>query len=263
MPLIKFSIIRKAYQHRAVWRLAVALTLAGALCLMSPSPASAQDLNPADYFQFSYDPVSFDKSEIHGSEVFYATIAGRATCTKDLPVSASEAKITSQVVAVHTVSGTKVTLNSNYTVAIKPFPAKKDDTAEINQAVPLQFPAEATSGDYNIIGKIVEAKVKVTFVWLNVTGYFPQEQPMGLVKYTASESSATLPPPSVPPTPSAAPLTSSPPSTPPPTPEPTLAPASSPEPPEPIIPWWAEMIVLVAAVAVVFNIVRFLRHRHR
>ncbi len=226
-----------------MWRLAVALTLAGALSLMSSSPASAQDLS--ENFQLSYDPVTFDKTEIQGSEVFHATIAGRATCIKDLPVSASEATLTSQVIAEHVASGTKVTLNSSYTISIKPFPSKKGETAEISQAVPLQFPAQAESGDYNVIGKIIEAKVKVGFMWIEVTGYLPQDQLMGSLKYIAPQS------------------TSTPTSTP--APAPALAPPSTlpptPTPPEYGLAWWVWLIVAVAVATTVMNIIWFLRHR--
>jgi hypothetical protein len=211
-----------------VWCLAVALTLAVSLCLISTSLASAQDL--AEYFQLSYDPVAFDKSEINGSEVFHATIAGRATCTQDLPVSVSEASLTSQVVAVHIASGTTVTLNSSYTISIKPFPSRKGETAEISQEIPLQFPAQAEPGDYNVIGKIVNAEVKVGFLPpVPVTSYLPQEQPMGVVKYIAPES--------------------------------TAAPAST--PPEKTIAWWVWLMVAVAAATTAINIVWFLRHRTR
>lgn len=226
-----------------MWRLAVALTLAGALSLMSSSPASAQDLS--ENFQLSYDPVTFDKTEIQGSEVFHATIAGRATCIKDLPISASEATLTSQVIAEHVTSGTRVTLNSNYTISIKPFPSKKGETAEISQAVPLQFPAQAESGDYNVIGKIIEAKVKVGPIPLDVTGFLPQEQTMGTVKYIAPQSTLTpapVPAPTLPPTPAPTP-------TPPPT------------PPEHGLAWWVWPVVAVAVATTVMNIIWFLRHR--
>lgn len=228
-----------------MWRLAVALTLAGALSLMSSSPALAQDLS--ENFQLSYDPVTFDKTEIQGSEVFHATIAGRATCIQDLPISASEATLTSQVIAEHVASGTKVTLNSSYTISIKPFPSKKGETAEISQAVPLQFPAQAESGDYNVIGKIIEAKVKIGFMWIEVTGYLPQEQTMGTVKYIAPEPTSTptstpAPAPTLPPTPAPTP-------TPPPT------------PPEHGLAWWVWLIVAVAVATTVMNIIWFLRHR--
>ena len=226
-----------------MWRLAVALTLAGALSLMSSSPASAQDLSES--FQLSYDPVTFDKTEIQGSEVFHATIAGRATCIKDLPISASEATLTSQVIAEHVASGTRVTLNSSYTISIKPFPSKKGETAEISQAVPLQFPAQAESGDYNVIGKIIEAKVKVGPIPLDVTGFLPQEQTMGTVKYIAPEPTST-------PAPSPASIL-------PPTPAPTPTPA--PAPTESGIPWWVWPVVAIAVATTVMNIIWFLRHR--
>jgi len=226
-----------------MWRLAVALTLAGALSLMSSSPASAQDLS--ENFQLSYDPVTFDKTEIQGSEVFHATIAGRATCIKDLPISASEATLTSQVIAEHVASGTRVTLNSSYTISIKPFPSKKGETAEISQAVPLQFPAQAESGDYNVIGKIIEARVKVGPIPLDVTGFLPQEQTMGTVKYIAPEPTST-------PTPAPVPIL-------PPTPAPTPTPA--PAPTESGIPWWVWPVVAIAVATTAANVIWFLRHR--
>ena len=222
--------------------LALTLILAVSLWLISPLPAAALSL--ADYFQLSYDPVSFSKNEIQGSEAFYATIKGRATCSKDLPVSASEASITSRIIAEHAVSGASVTLNASYTIFIKPFPSKAGDTIEINQDVQLIFPAQAESGDYNIIGQIIEAKVKVVFIWGAVTDYLPQDQFMGSVKYTAPESP-----------PASAPAATT---TPAPTPPDTETPAS----PEYGIAWWVWLIVAIAGATVVINLVWFLRHRY-
>ena len=110
-------------RHKTVWRPAIILILAISLCLISPLPAISQSL--VDYFQLSFEPVSFSKDEIHGSEDFSATIAGCVTCTKDLPVSAGEASLTSSVVAKHDGSGTEVTLNPGYTVTVNPFLPKR------------------------------------------------------------------------------------------------------------------------------------------
>ena len=225
--------------------LALTLILALSLCLISVAPAAALSL--AEYFQLSYDPVSFSKNEIQGSETFHATIQGRATCSKDLPVSASEATITSRIIAEHTVSGTSVTLNASYTISIKPFPSKAGDSIEINQDVPLIFPAQAESGEYNIIGQLIEAKVKVTFIWGGVTDYLPQDHLMGSVEYTAPE-----------PTPVSTPE-SSPTSTPTPMPQQTETPA----PPEYSTPWWVWLIVAIAAATTMVNITWFLRHHKR
>jgi hypothetical protein len=258
MPLSGSRIGQKGHRHRAIRYLWASLMLAVAFCLIITSPATAQD-DLKENFQFSYEQVSFDKSEIQGGEVFHATIAGRVTCTKNLPISASEAGITSRVIAVHGVTGTEVTLNPSYTAAIKPFPSRKGETAEVSQAVPLQFPAKAEAGDYNVIGEIVEARVKVLFAWIDVTGYLPQNQSMGTVKYIATESAEAPPLPPKPPSPS-------------PEPEPELAPlslkstasgADIPASPEPIIAWWGEVVVLIAAGTTIFNIVWFLRHRTR
>lgn len=227
----KFSIIRETYWHRVAQCLAISLILVISFWLVSPLPAVAQSVG--EYFQINYDPVSFSKNRIEGSEVFYATIAGRATCTKDLPVPVSEASITSRIVAEHTVNGTEFTLNSSYTIEIKPFPSKQGDTVEINQVVPLKFPAQAESGDYNIIGKLIKAEVKLVVGSLDVTEFLPQGQPMGSLNYTALEPA----------------------STPIPTPTPT------PVPQERGIPWWVWLVVAVAVATTVANVIWYRRHR--
>ena len=237
-----------------MWRLVFALIMAVTLCLISTSPTSAQSL--ADYFQISYDPESFDKTEIEGNEVSHGTIAGRATCTRDLPMNVSEASIVSQVVAIHATSGATVTLNSSYTVNIKPFPSKQGETTEISQVVPLQFPPQAESGDYEVIGKISEAKVKVGPMPIDVTAFLPQEQQMGTLKYTAPESAeipAEQPPP--PTTETSAP----------PAPLPATTDAINPAlmPTETILPWWVWLIVAVAVATTVLNIAWFLSRRTR
>jgi len=186
---MKISVKQGTYRHRYVWRLIIALIPAVSLWLISPVPTAAQSVD--GYFQISYDPVVFSQNEIHGSEVFNATIRGRLTCIKDLPVSASEVKITSRVVAEHTMSGTVVTLNSSYTVTINPFPSEEGDTTEIDQVVPLQFPAQAESGDYNVIGELVEAKVKVVFAWFELTEYLPESQLMGSLEFISLGSTPT------------------------------------------------------------------------
>jgi len=230
---------QKTYRYGLVLQLLIALLLALFLSLAGSFPAAAQNLE--DYFQLSYEPVSLSKDEIHGSEVFQATIAGRATCSKDLFVSVTEASITSRVVAEHKAGGGRVTLNSSYVVTIKPFPSKEGDIAEINQVVPLKFPAQAESGDYDIIGELIEAKVKVGIGWLKVTDYLPKKQHMSSVKYIAPESTS----------------------------EPEPAPTTAPTPaPTPItipqwygLPWWVWLIVAVAVITTIINIACCLRRR--
>ena len=117
--------MRRRFVRRVVSYPVSAALLAVSLCLAIPSPAAA--LSMEDYFNISYDPVSFSDTEIDGDEVFYATVRGRATCTADLPLPVREARITGRVIAEHTVSGTRVTLNPSYTITIDPFPRTKDD----------------------------------------------------------------------------------------------------------------------------------------
>lgn len=242
--------------YRTMRRLLLALALALLLGLINLSPASAQDLDPKDYFQLTYEPVNFDKTEINGSEVFHATIAGSAACTKDLPVPApvSEASITFQIFARHAASGATVTLNPSYTITIDSFPSKKGETFEISESVPLQFPAEAESGEHNVIGRITKAIIEVGIFPIPVTDYLSGEQSMGIVKYTAPAPTETTIPPS--PEPEKAPQA---------TPKPTPATQSTPAPKEaePSLPWWVILLLLIAVATIIFNIIWFLRHRYR
>ena len=79
---------QKIFSKRAMRRLAIALVLAAFLIPISASPVAA--INISDYFEISYEPVTFvdangdPKTEIYGDEIFYARIRGSATCTKDL-----------------------------------------------------------------------------------------------------------------------------------------------------------------------------------
>jgi len=170
------------FSKRATWHLAIALVLAAFLVPASPLPVAAQSIG--EYFQISYDPVEFNQTEIHGNDVFYATIKGEATCIEDLPVSVSEVRITSCVLAEHQVSATLEILNPSYTITIKPFPCEKGDIIEINKSIALQFPEESESGDYNVVGELIEAKVKA-FLRIDVTSYLPPSQAMGSVTYIA------------------------------------------------------------------------------
>jgi LPXTG-motif cell wall-anchored protein len=185
-----------------VLRVANALILAIILCLISSSPASAQ--LEEEYFQFCYEPVIFSKTEIHGNEVFTATMQGRVTCNDDLPIPVSKARITGHVIAEHVESGTGVTLNSSYTTTIEPFPNKSGDTIAINEAVYLQFPYHSESGDYTIMGKLDKVEIPFIFGWIDVLGYLPQDidQPMGTLKYIPGNASPT---PTIPPTPTPTP----------------------------------------------------------
>ncbi len=237
--------------------LTLALILVLCLSVINPLSAAAQSLG--EYFSINYQPVSLSQDEVQGSDVFYATVSGEATCTKNLPVPVNAAIITSRVVAENMESGRMVTLNESYTLEIKPFPSKKGESAEINQVIQLQFPGTAESGDYNIVGELIEAKVKVSLVVMDVTSFLPQKQGMGSVKYTAME---TTPKPV--PTPAPAPEPEQPPA-----PEPEQPPASEPEqPPAPLtasmpettepeylMPWWVWPVIAIAVTITTFSVV--------
>jgi len=187
--ILRFSMRPDFIRLMVLWRVVIALIFILPLCPIGSLPAAAWSAE--DYFQISYEPVSYSKTEIHGDEVFYATIQGSATCTNDLPLPVSEARINARVIAEHTESGNRVTLNSSYTTTIEPFPDSAGETIEISRIIPLQFPAQSESGDYRITGEIEEAKVKAILWWIDVPGDISQDQPMGSLRYIAEGESPT------------------------------------------------------------------------
>jgi hypothetical protein len=165
--------------------LLIGLILALSLVPNYSSPVAA--LSIEDYFEISYEPVGFSKTDIYGDEVFYATIKATATCINSLPLPVSEARITGLVTATHQVSGAKVTLNSSYKVTIDPFPNKEGEITQARQDVPLQFPEGSQSGTYSVVGELIEAKVNTLIGWLTVTSYLPPSQTMGSVTYATPD----------------------------------------------------------------------------
>ncbi len=164
--------------------------MALALCsvLINSKPAAA--LSVEDYFTFSY-VVEFSKTRVEEGEAFQATVTVEATCTKDLPLSASEASITGRIIAEHQASGARVTLNPNYSANIKPLPSKKGDTAQVSKVIALQFPQGSQSGTYSVVGELIKAQVKVLSVWIEVTDYLPASQKVqtiGSVTYISDNS---------------------------------------------------------------------------
>jgi hypothetical protein len=165
-------------------RLLPALLLAALACLAAASPALALDLNPANYFQISYDPITFDKTRVAPGEVFHTTIKGQAVCNKTIPVPVSEATVTSKVIARG--GGTDYTLNPSFTIDINPFPDKAGQTYDINLPLDLQFPVDAPPGDYDVVWQLVQARAKISFIWTDVTSSLPAEQAMSAVTVTNS-----------------------------------------------------------------------------
>jgi len=157
------------------------------LLLIPANSAFAQDLG--GYFSINYD-VEFSKTQIEENETFYVTITATATCTNDLPLTPSEAEITGRIVATHQESGARVTLNSNYTITISPFPSQEGDTVQVTKTVPLIFPSGSQSGTYSIVGELIEAKVKAV-IWIPVTGFLPSSKTMGSVTYGSDSSSSS------------------------------------------------------------------------
>jgi hypothetical protein len=181
------------FYRNPLWHIASALLIVMTLSLTTASPALALDLNPNDYFQFNFNAVTFDKSEVTAGEAFHYTITGSADCAKDLPLPISEVTVTSQVIARPIAGGTDVVLNPSYVIDIKPLPNKAGQSFNINQTVALQFPAGSAPGNYYIMAQVTSAKVKVLIATLDVTGSFPAEGNMGTVKCVMARTALQSP----------------------------------------------------------------------
>lgn len=154
------------------------------MVILTSSPVSAISLG--DYFTIDYD-IELSKTNISGSETFYATVEGTATANQDLPLTVTEGYVTSRVVATHRDSGTAVILNSSYTINIDPFPNDEGDSTEISEIVSLNFPSGSQSGTYDLVAKPTRARINTTLLgWLTITTYLPSTQEIGSVTYVPS-----------------------------------------------------------------------------
>lgn len=187
--------------------LTITTVLSLCLCLID-SPATAASSDLAGYFHINYDPAAFSKTEILGSEAFSATIHGNATCIKysSYLELVKRGRVTGNVIAIHSVSGTRITLNSSYTITIDPFPSHLNDSVNMTVTASLQFPAHGEAGQYNIIAQAVKAEVWVWGGWQDVTDYVPASETLGTVNYTPAPvtpgtSSTPAPTPTPTPTP--------------------------------------------------------------
>ena len=250
-------------RYKAVGHCFSALILAAILLAGTISPAAAIDLNPANYLQLVYEPVTFDKTEIIAGETFYATFRGKASCTKSLPFSPSQVTIEFRIIAIGIAGGDPLPLNESYIISVDPIPHKEGETYEIDQRIPLDMPSSAAPGDYTVTAQLIEARVKILFVWQSVTGAFPKEQNMGTIKVIEPEQ-ATPPAGEPPHIASESPaLTTTPESPPPPAPatEPTTTPEPSQEQPESEKNRWVVPLLIVIVVVVTTAAILLIRYR--
>ncbi len=178
---------QKIFSKRAIRHLAIALVLAASLIPVSTSPVVALDLNPYSYFDANYS-ITFSDNKVQGEEVFYLLAEGRATCIKDLPLGVDEVEVIARVVAQHKATGVEVVLNPTYSVVISPFPDREGETCELKRQVKLIFPSGSRTGEYNVIGQLIQAKVDD---W-DVAELIPEvykSHLLGSISYVASASS--------------------------------------------------------------------------
>jgi hypothetical protein len=148
----------KIFSERAIRRLAIALVLAAFLVPISASPVAAINLNPYSYFDANYS-ITLSDNKGQGEEVFYLLAEGRATCIKDLPMGVDEVEVAARVIAQHKATGVEVVLNPAYSVVISPFPDREGETCELKRQVKLIFPGGSQTGEYEVIGQLIQVKV--------------------------------------------------------------------------------------------------------
>jgi hypothetical protein len=152
-------------------------------------PVNALSVN--DYFTYTYSFV-FSKTNVIGNETFMVTVNGQAVCIQDLPLTVNAATIVSKIVARHKQTGVEVVLNPNYSIHYDSgFPYQKGQTASASGQVPLSFPKDSPSGVYDLVGQLLEAKVTVVVITLDIAAYLPTTQAMGTVMYSPSSTSGS------------------------------------------------------------------------
>jgi len=200
---------RGIFPKSFMWYLATASVLAACLIPASPSPAAALSVNPYDYFDINYS-ISFSDSEVQEGETFYLVVEGQATCIKDLPVGADQIAVTGNIIAQHEETGATEMLNAGYSVTISPVPDWKGESYEFHQRVRLSFPGGSQSGQYNVIGELVQAEIVESGDAWDVTDIIPERyrtRTIGTVNYVETTEEVTPPQPQQPvPTPPAEPL---------------------------------------------------------
>ncbi len=170
---------------RAAGRLLIAAIVI--LAAVSIDAKDAQALSLGDYFSYTYT-IDLSTTDVQGSETFFATASGRATAIQDLPITPTQAYVTSRIIARHDTSGTEIVLNASYTVTVDNVPSVAGDTAEETVSVPLSFPVDSEPGTYEVTGQLIEAKVQVLVFWLDVSGMLPASQSVGSITYTLDDS---------------------------------------------------------------------------
>jgi hypothetical protein len=240
-------------REHSVRRFVASLLLTAAACLAVASPAVALDFNPADYFNLTYQPITFDKSQVAAGETFHANIRGRAVCNKNIPLPVSRATIVSQVTARSAAGGASYTLNPGFTIEINPFPDKAGDTFDIDESINLQFPLDASPGDYQVVWQIVQARAKIGFIPTDVSDYIPPEQPMGSISVVSPAKTGAAPQPgttttSAPSTPSVSPA--------------HITPTTTPAPGF-VVPWWAFPLGVLVVIAIIVIVIVLLIRRRR
>jgi hypothetical protein len=248
---------------RRISYLAAAVLIALVLSVFYAPPTRAESLS--DSFIIKFDPVVYDHNEVAPGEAFQAIFKGHAECNKTLPLPVSEATITAQIVAKDTAGGAEVILNPEFSASINPFPHKQGETYDLNETIPLQFPAGTAPGQYRVTCKFLEAKGRV-LIWIDMSSYLPGDQDMGTIQCvlpgSSSETTATLKNPA--PAQSATSLTSTTPvteTTTPPSSSALLPPAPSKEGWKSFFSWWMILVIVVAVIAIFLIFIYGFRRR--
>ena len=170
-----------------LWKTLIPCFLIVAINLLNVRYVAA--LSVLDYFTLSYQ-ISLSTTEVNEGQTFNAVASGSGTLKAALPISVSAAIIEGRVVATNQATGTKVTLNADYTVDIAQFPNTIGETLQLTQTIPLTFPLGSPAGSYIITGELIAAKVKA-IIWWDVTGYLPSSEAVGKVNYVLNSANST------------------------------------------------------------------------
>jgi len=141
--------------------------------------------NPSAFFELDYNQVDFGTGEIYSGQVFPMNFTGKASCIQDMGLDNLEVRVKYQITARNNASSARVTLNPDLTVNIEDFPTRAGESYAIDEVVLLQFPETAATGEYTVIGEIVEVMVKIGS-WFDISPYLEEAGDLGTLQYVAA-----------------------------------------------------------------------------
>lgn len=138
--------------------------------LAGPLPADAQEKN--EYFEYTITG-KLDKQSVLINEQFTAILSSQGICKVDMPISIPAVMISIRIYARNKNQNSEITLTPDYSFTMKDIPTVKGKTFNVENEVPLMFPVDSLSGQYDVFVDITSVKFQIFEFWADGLEYMP------------------------------------------------------------------------------------------